>query len=235
MRKSTGSRTPSATGEPRLEARRKPAQSRSRETVARLHSAAAQIIETEGLPRLNCNRIAAVAGVSIGTLYKFFPNKQAILASVVAEWNEARERSLKDISKLDPSATLSEQIEGWFRYYVETPASHVVTTSRALQFYPELGVVNEAYKSRSVDLIVQGLRRDGCKLAPAELKRVAASIHDLGSYLLSTIIGLKDEARAAQMDWSLRIMRAAIADAIDRKPPAAGKAAATRRLSRIAG
>jgi len=238
MSRSKRSKPPPVTGEPTLAARREPAQSRSRETVARLRSAAAQIIETEGLPRLNCNRIAVVAGVSVGTLYKFFPNKQAILASVVAEWNEERERSLKDISRLDPSATLSEQIEGWFRYYVETPASHVLTTSRALQFYPELGSVDEAYKARSVDLIVQGLRRDGCKLSPGELQRVAASIHDLGSYLLSRIIELKGAARTAQMDWSLRIMRAAIADAVAQKRPAsraAEKAAAARALSRATG
>ena len=216
MSRSKRSKPPPVTGEPTLAARREPAQSRSRETVARLRSAAAQIIETEGLPRLNCNRIAVVAGVSVGTLYKFFPNKQAILASVVAEWNEERERSLKDISRLDPSATLSEQIEGWFRYYVETPASHVLTTSRALQFYPELGVIDQEYRSRSVAPIVQALRRDGCGLDDEALEAAAASIHDLGSYLLSRIVEREGEAREAQMAWSLMLMRAAIAEATGR-------------------
>jgi len=228
MARPTGPKPP-PTAEPALEARRKPAQSRSRETVARIRAAAGQIIETEGLPRLNSNRIAAVAGVSVGTLYKFFPNKQAILASVAAEWNEERERSLREIARLNPSATLSEQIEGWFRYYVETPASHVLTTSRALQFYPELGVVDQEYKARSVGLIVQALRRDGCDLAPAALGHAAASIHDLGSYLLSRIVELEGEAREAQMAWSLMLMRAAIADATGRKRAAeeiSGEAAA---------
>ena len=205
-----------ATSEPVLEARRKPAQSRSRETVARIRSAAAHIIETEGLPRLNSNRIAAVANVSVGTLYKFFPNKQAILASVVAEWNEERERSLREIARLNPSATLSEQIEGWFRYYVETPASHVLTTSRALQFYPELGVVDQEYKARSVAPIIQALRRDGCGLDPAALQGAATAIHDLGSYLLSRIVEPEGEARETRMAWSLMLMRAAIADAAAR-------------------
>jgi AcrR family transcriptional regulator len=216
MTSSTDSKPPTM-AEPALAARRKPARSRSRETVARIRSAAAQIIETEGLPRLNCNRIAAVARVSVGTLYKFFPNKQAILASVVAEWNEERERSLREIARLNPSATLPEQIEGWFRYYVETPASHVLTTSRALQFYPELGVVDQEYRARSVGLIVQALRRDGCGLAPAALRHAARSIHDLGSYLLSRVIELDGAAREAQMAWSLMLMRAAIADATGRR------------------
>jgi AcrR family transcriptional regulator len=229
--------------EPALEARREPTQSRSRNTVARIREAAAWIIETEGLPRLNSNRIAEVAKVSVGTLYKFFPNKQAILASVVAEWNAERERSITEIARLNPSASLSEQIEDWFRYFVETPAAHVLMTARALQFYPELNVVDEAYKARSVNLIVEALRRDGCTLDPPALQRVAASIHDLGLYLLSRVIEMKGERREAQLVWSLMLMRAAIADAMGQcgtaksarrgRPRAKSQAAIARSISQL--
>lgn len=59
-----------------------PKQSRARQTVEIFYEAAARIIES-GRPRdLTTNRIAARAGFSIGTLYGYFPNKQALLRAM---------------------------------------------------------------------------------------------------------------------------------------------------------
>lgn len=58
--------------------RRRPRQSRSRETVDVVLEAAAQMFAREGL-KTTTNRIAGRAGVSIGSVYQYFPNKQALL------------------------------------------------------------------------------------------------------------------------------------------------------------
>jgi AcrR family transcriptional regulator len=61
---------------------RLPKQPRAQATCAAIFEATARILETEGEAALNTNRIAAVAGVSVGTLYQYFPNKQAILIAM---------------------------------------------------------------------------------------------------------------------------------------------------------
>jgi AcrR family transcriptional regulator len=59
-----------------------PAQERSKETVRALVGAAARILEKESYERANVNRIADVAGVSVGSLYQYFPTKEALVAAV---------------------------------------------------------------------------------------------------------------------------------------------------------
>jgi len=76
--------------------RRIPRQQRSTATVDAIFSAAVQILEREGQEAFNTNRIAAVAGVSIGTLYQYFADKDAILHGL-AQRETARTRSaIKD-------------------------------------------------------------------------------------------------------------------------------------------
>jgi AcrR family transcriptional regulator len=62
----------------RLRPRKQPAQSRSRQTIEWLLEATARVFRAEGL-HATTNRIAAAAGVSVGTLYEYFPSKDALL------------------------------------------------------------------------------------------------------------------------------------------------------------
>jgi AcrR family transcriptional regulator len=58
---------------------RTPRQARARATVDAILLAAAHILRSEGPEKLTTNRVARLAGVSIGSLYQYFPNKQALL------------------------------------------------------------------------------------------------------------------------------------------------------------
>src|SRR5215470_7925094 len=62
--------------------RRIPRQARAEETVATILEGAAQILEAGGLTAFTTNAVAARAGVSIGTLYQYFADKQAILRAI---------------------------------------------------------------------------------------------------------------------------------------------------------
>ena len=63
-------------------ARKEPRQERARETVEAILTAAARILTSEGFEALTTNRVAAVAGVSVGSLYQYFPNKEALVRAL---------------------------------------------------------------------------------------------------------------------------------------------------------
>jgi AcrR family transcriptional regulator len=70
-------------------ARRKPRQARAIDTVETIFEAAARILQSEGRAGFNTNRVAEVAGISIGTLYSYFPDKDAILLAMARRENQA--------------------------------------------------------------------------------------------------------------------------------------------------
>lgn len=75
--------------------RRSPRQERAHETVAVILDAAWQLLQ-QGLPGFNTNRIAERAGVSIGTLYGYFPNKQSILVALARRLLQADRQAVRD-------------------------------------------------------------------------------------------------------------------------------------------
>lgn len=62
-----------------LSARKKPRQARSAVTVDAIFEATIQVLLAEGVHRLTTTRVAERAGVSVGTMYQYFPHKQALL------------------------------------------------------------------------------------------------------------------------------------------------------------
>ncbi len=65
------------------EARKTPVQARSAATVEAIFEATIQVLLREGAERLTTTRVADRAGVSVGTLYQYYPNKQSLLFAVL--------------------------------------------------------------------------------------------------------------------------------------------------------
>ena len=70
---------------PETNPRRRPRQARAQATVEAIIKATAQVLVEEGYDRASTNRIALAAGVSIGSLYQYFPSKEALVAALVEE------------------------------------------------------------------------------------------------------------------------------------------------------
>ena len=77
--------------------RRRPRQARAEQTVLLIFEATAQVLQAEGEDALTTNRIAARAGLSIGTLYQYFDSKEAIVLAMLAS---ERERVMHQLDTL---------------------------------------------------------------------------------------------------------------------------------------
>lgn len=73
---------------PLTKPRKHASQERSRATVDALVEATARILVREGFDKASTNRIAEVAGVSVGSLYQYFPGKEALVVAVIDRHNQ---------------------------------------------------------------------------------------------------------------------------------------------------
>ena len=93
----------------RTTARKSPRQDRSKVTVDAILDATAHIIVTDGYDQLSTNRVAERAGVSIGSLYQYFPNKEALVGELVDRFSgQILELMMSGLREL--AAVLSEDV-----------------------------------------------------------------------------------------------------------------------------
>src|ERR1022692_216891 len=120
--------TPTVEAEPSAPARRLPVQSRSQHTVQRVLDAAISLLEQMPLEDVTTTRIAVEAGLSIGALYRFFPDKQTIIDGIAVRHVEqfktelessvmlALERELADLSTFNPAKVLDSVVDAYVVY-----------------------------------------------------------------------------------------------------------------------
>lgn len=77
--------------------RKSPKQGRSKDLVSAVMDAATRILESVGVDNLTTNKVASKAGVSIGSLYQYFPGKDAIYAALVEREIERNDEAFQKI------------------------------------------------------------------------------------------------------------------------------------------
>ena len=103
---------------PQIATRKQPQQARSTELVAAILQAATQVLAREGATRFTTARVAEKAGVSVGSVYQYFPNKAAILFRLQAdEWIQTTEmlRRILENSNKPPLDRLRELVHAFLR------------------------------------------------------------------------------------------------------------------------
>ena len=93
-----------------LSLRNQPRQERSQETMENIIQATAHILEKEGFEKTSTNKIAAKAGVSIGSLYQYFSTKESILSLLMEKYIENQmnimDKALKEKNSADLESTI---------------------------------------------------------------------------------------------------------------------------------
>jgi len=193
---------------PQISSRKQPKQARSTDLVATILDAAVQVLAKEGAQRFTTARVAEKAGVSVGSLYQYFPNKAAILFRLQSdEWRQTTDLLrgiLEDTGRSPPERlralvhafTRSECDEAEMRVALndaaplyrnapEAQAARVSGTRTVQVFMAELlPSAAETTRALAGDLITTTLSQVGkafseAPRAPAEIEAYADALADM--------------------------------------------------------
>jgi AcrR family transcriptional regulator len=204
--------------------RRLPKQARSREIVKAIEEACLRILAEHGPDALNTNRIADVAGVNIASVYRYFPNKDAILAELY-EKQLAMEGSMLDALHERAAEIDALPLEGTIRLLVQTYAEHRTRL---------LGLHQEFYRRHHHELDLAKRRSD----------RYGHSWHTQSQVWLGAVLerhraelGVADVARAGFL--VLGALQGIVSAAVKERPESLGNVEfredVTRMLLRYVG
>lgn len=98
---------------------RTPQQRRSREKYAAILRTAADLLQTVRYDELGTTRIAAAAGVSVGVLYRFFPDKEAIVRALVRQWWEADIAWIEELAARPPRGDAGRLLDELLARYAD--------------------------------------------------------------------------------------------------------------------
>jgi len=160
---------------PAIKPRKDASQERSRATVDALVEATARILVREGFDKASTNRIADVAGVSIGSLYQYFPSKEALVAAVI----ERHQREIMQTVRKELAEVIAQPVEHAVRKLVAVaieahrvdPRLHRVLAEQI----PRVGKLErqEAFSRENYALFKTYLERHRDEVRVADLDRAS--------------------------------------------------------------
>ena len=144
----------------RISSRKQPRQARSTELVSAILEAAIQVLAKEGAARFTTARVAEKAGVSVGSVYQYFPNKAAILFRLQSdEWRQTTDllrAILEDVDR-PPFERLRDLVHAFIRSECEE-AQMRVALGDAAPLYRDAPEAQDAKAAGAG--IVQGFMRE---------------------------------------------------------------------------
>ncbi|MCC6009015.1 MAG: TetR/AcrR family transcriptional regulator [Rhodobacteraceae bacterium] len=140
---------------------RKPKQGRSKATVAAILEAGARILAERGWAGFNTNVIAERAGVSIGSLYEYFPNKQALIDEIASNHIAQGEALLLSaatgmIGSDDPGVLVDALVQGLVDLHRDDPRLHRALSSE-VPLSPDIRARVETLRQGAIAFVGQAL------------------------------------------------------------------------------
>lgn len=174
-----------------------PVQKRSRETVSSIINSCSRLLLTDSFSNITTDRIAEMAGVSIGSLYQFFANKESIIAAVVDDLLEQDMHALKEGFKslpYDVESRIKTIIDlGFSRFHVNRDLRGALQNAQGITDYWESRkVFFEFYQNTIMQYVPFSGERDQKLLA-------WVIISTFNSALQLSLMHNLDEAKESQL------------------------------------
>ena len=159
-----------------ISSRRKPKQARSNDLVAAILEAALQVLEKEGAQRFTTTRVAERAGVSVGSVYQYFPNKASILFRLQSdEWKQTSEMlgGILEDTQRPPLERLRMLVHAFVRSECEEAGMRVALNDAA----PLYRDAPEAHEARAAgDRVMKAFMREALPHAVEATRAIAADL-----------------------------------------------------------
>jgi AcrR family transcriptional regulator len=170
---------------------REPRQSRSKETVRAILEATERILGADGLPGVAMTRIASLAGVSVGSLYEYFPTREALLSAVEERSWSSQVAKLAEkvaaIASLSPEDGAKELVVFAMNLILERGEAHGITADDPATRDARLQIVE-----RVADFVAASLLPSVARHRHADIRRT--SVFAIKTVAAMTWLGQRDHA-----------------------------------------
>ncbi|RUV09058.1 TetR/AcrR family transcriptional regulator, partial [Mesorhizobium sp. M1A.F.Ca.IN.022.04.1.1] len=176
--------------------RRAPTQQRSRERVERMLAAAAALIAEQGSDAMRMGEVAERAGVSIGSLYQFFPDKRAIVWALAerytAESQACISAALKDVSDAEGlKQAFSELVDLYYGMFLAEPVMRDIWSgTQADKALRELELADSRANARFLVAVLKRLRPGADTVA---METAALLVWQMGEAVMRLAISVDRE------------------------------------------
>jgi len=190
-----------------LGGRRKPTQQRAIDSVDTILATAAVLLDEVGVEGFNTNLLAERAGVRVRTVYRYYPNKYAVIMaltkSLAVQWDNWMQRRYAALAdpKSDWKTAMRISRDEWIVNARQVPGS--LSVLQAMYATPELREFHFQIFENMSRQTARALRKRGVKLSPTKLLaigRVIVTAINGGVDVLLQISGKEAKAFIAEMD-----------------------------------
>jgi len=194
------------TAPPPLTPRKRPPQARARARVRQILAATRELAESRPIEAVTTTAIAARAGLPVGSLYQYFPNRLAILAEV----GRAVLRDIDDATVANLGATADIPWEQAIDAVVDgTVAAHqrhdrTSALFHALAITPELHSLVDESNRRLAAALAQHPALAGCGRPRREVERIARVVIQAGDAVQHLVLGAGSEAESVALTTEMK-------------------------------
>jgi AcrR family transcriptional regulator len=174
------------------EARRRPTQQRSRERLERILAAAVELIARTGSDQVKMSEVAALAGISIGSLYQYFPDKSALIRALAERYNAESRRCIEQaLEKATDRDSLLQAWAGLMDQYLALMQAEPVMRDiwSGMQADHQLAALQLAESRDCASLLAAAMARAHPRADRKALERSAFLMWELGEAAMRLAIG----------------------------------------------